>query len=139
MSSIFLCGVLKMEFREFGLILFVERYEECIRFYKDVLQLEVRNEKEPLVTFELPNGYLMVEQGGVGSAQEKSRKQNPTVLRFDVSILASVVKNLEARGVHFSKRSLAFDWGTIAVFNDPDGNRIELGEINSSSSSYTNK
>lgn len=126
-----------MEFFEFGLILFIERYEECVAFYRDILQLEIRNEKETLVTFEIPNGYLMVEQGGVGSEQEKSRKQNPAVLRFDVGTLASSVKNLEARGVHFSKRSLAFDWGTIAVFNDPDGNRIELGEINSASGSYT--
>ena len=126
-----------MEFHEFGLILFVELYEECVAFYRDILQLEIRNEKETLVTFEIPNGYLMVEQGGVGSEQEKSRIQNPAVLRFDVGTLAPSVKNLEARGVHFSKRSLACDWGTIAVFNDPDGNRIELGEINSASGSYT--
>ncbi|ASN05627.1 VOC family protein [Virgibacillus necropolis] len=126
-----------MQFREFGLMLFVEHYEECTTFYRDLLQLEVRNEKETLVAFELPNGYLMVEQGGVGSEQEKSRKQNPTVLRFDVESLSPIVERLEERGVHFSKKGLKFDWGTIAVFNDPDGNRIELGEINSSSGSYT--
>lgn len=126
-----------MQFSEFGLILFVERYEECIAFYRDVLQLEVRNEKEALISFELPNGYLMVEQGGVGSSQEKSREQNPTVLRFDVESLSSIVERLEERGVQFLKKSLKFDWGTIAVFNDPDGNRIELGEINNSSASYT--
>ncbi|MFA1821135.1 VOC family protein [Virgibacillus oceani] len=126
-----------MQFHEFGMILFVENYEECIAFYRDVLQLEVRNEKKTLVAFELPNGYLMVEQGGVGSVQEKSRKQNPTVLRFDVESLSSIVERLEERGVQFSKKSLKFDWGTIAVFNDPDGNRIELGEINSSSGSHT--
>lgn len=126
-----------MQFREFGLILFVENYDECVAFYRDVLKLAVRNEKDSLVTFELRNGYLMVEQGGVGSKQEKSRSQNPTVLRFDVESLVPVVKKLEERGVHFSKRSLTFDWGTIAAFNDPDGNRIELGEINSSSGSYT--
>lgn len=72
-----------MQYREFGLILFVEDYDECIAFYRDVLQLAVRKEKETLVTFELPNGYLMVEWGGAGSKQEKSRELNPTVLRFD--------------------------------------------------------
>lgn len=127
-----------MQFREFGLILFVENYEACVAFYRDVLQLTVRIVKETLVSFELPNGYLMVEKGGVGSQQEKSREQNPTVLRFDVESLMPVVNKLEERGVQSSKNSLTFDWGTIAVFNDPDGNRIELGEINSSSGSYTN-
>lgn len=81
----------------------------------------------------------MVEKGGVGLSKEKTRDQNPAVLRFDVEPLDSVVNKLEKRGVSFSKRKLKFDWGTIAVFNDPDGNRIELGEINSTSGSYINK
>ncbi|WP_100011308.1 VOC family protein [Lentibacillus sediminis] len=125
-----------MQFREFGLILFVEHYEECIAFYRDILQLEVRNEKETLVKFQLPNGYLMVEQGGAESKQEKTREQNPTVLRFDVESLIPIVNQLEKRGVQFSERTLKFDWGTIAVFNDPDENRIELGEINGSISQH---
>src|SRR5690625_5665180 len=92
-----------MEFREFGLILFVERYEECISFYRDILQLEIRNVKDTLVSFELPNGYLMVEQGGVSVKQEKSRGQNPTVLRFDVESLIPHVNKLEERGVRRSE------------------------------------
>lgn len=127
-----------MQFHEFGLILFVERYQECISFYRDVLDLKVRNVKETLVSFEIPNGYLMVEKGGIGSKQEKSRKLNPTVLRFDVESLTLAVNEFEALGVIFLESCLKFDWGTIAVFNDPDGNRIELGEVNSSSGSYSN-
>lgn len=128
-----------MEFREFGLILFVENYKECVGFYRDILQLKIRNIKETLVSFDLSFGYLMVEKGGVGLSKEKTRDQNPAVLRFDVEPLDSVVNKLEKRGVSFSKRKLKFDWGTIAVFNDPDGNRIELGGINSTSGSYINK
>ncbi|SES61920.1 lactoylglutathione lyase [Oceanobacillus limi] len=128
-----------MNFREFGLILFVEEYEKCIRFYRDSLQLPVRNIKETLVAFDLPNGYLMVEQGGIGSVHEKQREQNPTVLRFDVDSLTTEVEKLEENGVVFIHKSLKFDWGTIAVLNDPDGNRIEIGEINTSSGSYIPK
>ncbi|PKR77353.1 glyoxalase/bleomycin resistance/dioxygenase family protein [Halalkalibacillus sediminis] len=126
-----------MNFREFGLILFVEEYEKCIKFYRDVLKLSIRNIKESLVAFDLPNGYLMVEKGGVGSVQEKQREQNPTVLRFDVESLDTEVKRLEKNGVLFMHKNLEFDWGAISVFKDPDGNRIELGEINTSSGSYT--
>ncbi|WP_153463884.1 VOC family protein [Sediminibacillus terrae] len=125
-----------MEFKEFGLILFVEEYEKCIHFYRNVIKLPIRKIKETLVTFDLPNGYLMVEQGGIGSLQEKQRKQNPTVLRFDVESLTTAVKKLENRGAVFLNRTLQFDWGTIAVLLDPDGNRIELGEINHSSGSF---
>lgn len=125
-----------MEFREFGLILFVKNYQQCLAFYGDILQLPVRNIKDTLVSFELPNGYLMVEQGGVGAPQEKAREQNPTVLRFDVESLLPEVEKLESLGAVFSRRNLEFDWGRIAVIIDPDGNRIELAEINRSSGSF---
>jgi lactoylglutathione lyase len=125
-----------MNFREFGLIVFTENYEECITFYKNILQLPVRNVKSTLVSFDLPHGYLMVEQGGVGSEKEKARHHNPTVIRFDVQDLGVEVHQLESRGATFKERKLEFDWGTIAVLTDPDGNRIELGELNDSSASF---
>lgn len=128
-----------MEYREFGLILFVERYNECVTFYRDVLNLHVRNVKTSLVCFNLPHGYLMVEQGGVGETKEKLRSQNPTVIRFDVDSLELVVSQLEERGVRFIEKNLRFNWGSIAVLKDPDGNRIELGEINNTSASYKNE
>ncbi len=60
-----------MNFREFGTIVFVENYEACIDFYKNILQLEVRNVKENLVIFTVSGGYLMVEKGGYSSQSEK--------------------------------------------------------------------
>lgn len=125
-----------MNFREFGILLFVERYIECVTFYKDVLRLEVRKEKENLVSFNISGGYLMVEKDGVGSTIEKSREQNPVVLRFDVDSLSESVKQLKFKRVTFLEEHLAFDWGTIAVLLDPDSNRIELGEVNETSGSY---
>ncbi|MFD1040537.1 VOC family protein [Virgibacillus byunsanensis] len=125
-----------MNVKEFGTILFVERYDQCVTFYRDILKLEVRNVKDSLVTFNISSGYLMVEKGGFGSANEKNRQQNPVVLRFDVDSLEESIQDLEDRGVIFSNRYLEFDWGKIAVFLDPDGNRIELGEINKTSGSH---
>ncbi|TFJ92718.1 VOC family protein [Lentibacillus salicampi] len=128
-----------MNFKEFGTILFVENYDACIDFYKHRLQMDVRNVKESLVTFNVSGGYLMVEQGGFGSASEKNRQQNPTVLRFDTASLDEAVSTLEKRGVNFIKKRIEFEWGTIAVLLDPDGNRIEIGEINETSGSYRRK
>lgn len=118
-----------MDFHEFGTILFVERYEMCVDFYRNILQLETKNEKEDLVSFSVSGGYLMVEKGGFGSKIEKNRKQNPVVLRFDVTSLEETVNTLMERGATFIKQHVEFDWGTIAVLVDPDGNRVELGEI----------
>ncbi|WP_279401383.1 VOC family protein [Piscibacillus salipiscarius] len=105
-----------MHFKEFGLILFVEKYDECISFYRDVLKLNVLNIKDTLVKFEIPQGYLMVEQGGVGLGIEKTRDQNPTVLRFDVDSLDQVVSDLDQAGVDFSNKQLTFDWGKLLFF-----------------------
>lgn len=89
-----------------------------------------------LVCFDLSIGYLMVEKDGVAQTREKTRGENPAVLRFDVEDLSKEVHNLKKRGIHFLQERCVFEWGTIAVFLDPDGNRIELGEIRTTSASY---
>ena len=106
-----------------GIILFVEKYEECVAFYKDVVSLEVAYTKDSLTCFHFGSAYLMVEQGG-NSSQEKGRNQNPTVLRFDVTDLEAATAKFQGNGIPVKKQS--FDWGHIGVFADPDGNRCEL-------------
>lgn len=125
-----------MNVDEFGIILFVEHFEECVSFYQNLLQLHVRRSSDTLVCYELPTGYLMIEKGGVAQPVVKVRVHNPTVLRFDVEDLSKEVHSLKERGIHFIEDRRGFDWGTIAVFLDPDGNRIELGEINARGASY---
>ncbi|RDY71185.1 glyoxalase/bleomycin resistance/dioxygenase family protein [Halobacillus trueperi] len=125
-----------MNVDEFGLILFVERFQKCVSFYQNLLQLPVRRSQDMLVCFDLPIGYLMVEKDGVAQTREKTRGENPAVLRFDVEDLSKEVHNLKKRGIHFLQERCVFEWGTIAVFLDPDGNRIELGEIRTTSASY---
>lgn len=113
-----------MNVAQYGIILFVEKYEECVEFYRDVLALEVAYAKDSLTCFRFGSAYLMVEQGGRSSRQEKGRNQNPTVLRFDVTNLEAAAEALQGKGVSVERQS--FDWGHIGVFTDPDGNRCEL-------------
>jgi lactoylglutathione lyase len=110
-----------------GLSLFVEHYPECVAFYRDALGLPVQQVKETLTTFAFGDGYLMVEQGGVSYSQEKTRQQNPAVLRFDVPDLVAAVTELRSAGVPVDH--LRFDWGEIGVFVDPDGNRCEFKQV----------
>ncbi|NMP22730.1 VOC family protein [Sulfobacillus harzensis] len=114
----------------FGINLFTERYEACVAFYEQVLGLVAYRRTDSLTGFRInERTYLLVERGGVATATEKSPEQNPTVLRWDVADLPSAVTRLESRGAVFRERCKRFSWGTIAVLLDPDGNRIELGEI----------
>jgi lactoylglutathione lyase len=107
-----------------GLILFTDRYAACVAFYRDVVGLAVTEEKPGLTVFAFGSAYLMVETGGPAAATRRPRVQNPVVLRFNVPDVDPAAAELRARGVTIEVR--AFDWGTIGVFHDPDGNRLEL-------------
>jgi lactoylglutathione lyase len=107
-----------------GIMLFTERFEACVRFYRDTLGLPVWFEKHDLVCLRFGDGYLMVETGGVARDRHKRTDENPIGLRFNVEDVAAAAAALTARGVAVEVRS--FDWGTVGTFADPDGNLCEF-------------
>ncbi len=110
--------------RTHGIILCTERFEDCVRFYRDTVGLPVWFEKPGLVCLRFGDGYLMVEGGGVARDGRKSRAENPTMLRFNVDDVRAAAAWLRGRGVPVEVRD--FDWGTVGTFIDPDGNACEL-------------
>lgn len=111
-----------------GIILFTERFDECVAFYRDTLGLPVWFEKPGLVCLHFGNGYLMVETGGFANqdtpTQAKPVSQNPTKLRFNVKDVEAAAHLLESKGVKVEIK--VFDWGTTGTFLDPDGNLCAL-------------
>ncbi len=110
--------------RTHGIILGTERFEACVAFYRDILELLVWYEKPGLVCFRFGDGYLMVETGGVARDGRKSQSENPTMLRFNVDDVAASSDALRQRGVEVEVQH--FDWGTVGTFLDPDGNACEF-------------
>ncbi|GIP38398.1 hypothetical protein J31TS4_16780 [Paenibacillus sp. J31TS4] len=113
-----------METARNGVILFTQEYERALAFYRDVMGLQVERQKPGLTLFDFGGAYLMVEEGGKASVHEKTREQNPTVLRWNVRDFDRAVEELRSRGAAVTVR--AFHWGTIGVLTDPEGNRLEL-------------
>jgi lactoylglutathione lyase len=111
-----------------GIILFTERFDECVAFYRDTLGLRVWFEKPGLVCLHFGNGYLMVETGGYANqdtpTQAKPVSQNPTKLRFNVKDVEAAARLLERKGV--SVEINVFDWGITGTFLDPDRNICAL-------------
>jgi len=111
-----------------GVILFTERYDACVDFYRRVLELEVLHEidrvGEQLTTFSLGGSYLMVESGGVGSSTVKTLATSPTKFRFNVADVRAAADVLRARGIEVTV--IEHSWGTTAEFADPDGNPCAL-------------
>ena len=107
-----------------GIILGTERVDECVKFYRDVLELPVWYEKPGLVCLRFGNGYLMIETGGMARDKRKPNSENSTMLRFNVTDVEAAAKLLEAR--HVSVEVKHYSWGTVGTFHDPDGNACEL-------------
>lgn len=109
----------------FGVILKTERFAECVEFYRNVLLLKLWYQKPDLFCFHFGvDSYLMVERGGVASDTRKRSESNPVVLRFDVPDVAVAADRISRLGI--GVEVLQFDWGTIAIFSDPDGNACEF-------------
>jgi len=107
-----------------GFILGTERFEACVSFYRDILELPVWFEKDRLCCLHFGDGYLMIETGGHAHETRKLTKHNPTMLRLNVHSVDVAVELLESRGVELERKT--FNWGTVATFSDPDGNPCEL-------------
>ncbi len=113
-----------MKIVETGFILFLEKYEENVKFYTDKLGLNIRERKEGLSKLEFGGSYLMIEDNGKASVTEKTRAQNPTVIRIEVQDFDETIEEFEKRGICIQVHK--FNWGTIGVIIDPEGNRIEI-------------
>jgi lactoylglutathione lyase len=110
--------------RTHGIILGTERFEACVRFYRDTLGLPVWYEKHQLVCLRFGDGYLMIETGGVAREGRKSQGENPTILRFNVEDVAGAAEGLRRLGIAVDVET--HSWGTVGTFLDPDGNVCEL-------------
>tara|TARA_R100000365_G_scaffold1259_2_gene4442 strand:+ start:6701 stop:7087 length:387 start_codon:yes stop_codon:yes gene_type:complete len=109
----------------FGIILKTERFAACTEFYRDVLSLNLWYQKPHLLCFHFGvDSYLMVERGGVSADLRKGAEINPVVLRFDVPDIDRAANRIAELGI--AVEVLRLEWGTIAIFSDPDGNPCEF-------------
>ena len=107
-----------------GIIIFTEHYQKCVVFYRDLLGLEIIFKNDSLTCFDFGGAYFMVESNGISKTIEKTRAENPTVIRFNVENVETTANELQTQNIDVSVTK--YSWGTIGVFKDPDGNRCQL-------------
>ena len=108
-----------MKFEGTRIILYANKYQECICFYENVLNLKMMFATETLTCFEFGGSYLMVELDGEFNKEAKS-DHNRMCLRMNVSNVQSLVDELRSKDVEVDYQE--HSWGTVAKFFDPDGN-----------------
>jgi predicted enzyme related to lactoylglutathione lyase len=114
--------------------LFVSDQDKALDFYTNVVGLEKKGENPT------PQGprFLSVGVGdqdfqlllwpGTPGQGEPVGERVPAAYTIATADIRGAVEVLESRGVQFETGVLEFPWGYIAVFTDPDGNRLQLRE-----------
>ncbi|WGH74565.1 glyoxalase/bleomycin resistance/dioxygenase family protein [Tenacibaculum tangerinum] len=104
-----------------GFILYTIKYQECVDFYKNILELPVLFKAENLTCFSFGNAYLMIElDKDYHGEKEKNQQRIQTCLRMNVSQIRELSDKLISKGIKVNYQE--HSWGTVAKFFDPDGN-----------------
>jgi catechol 2,3-dioxygenase-like lactoylglutathione lyase family enzyme len=117
-----------MSFKRLGaVILLVSDIDKSIKFYRDVLELPIKNTSSEWVEF-FSSGTVLA----LHPSKSKSRTKNSRVLvGFMVSDLEPVAKKLKDKKVEFFKEPKEESFGKHAIIADPDGHLISIAEISS--------
>lgn len=111
-----------------GVLLWTERLEPMLRFYRDVLGLQPRNVKERLANFEW--GGFRLSIGLHDDVKDGNRDPLRIMVNFDVEDIFAVHRRLVDAGVTFSREPEQEPWGGwVATFQDPDGNTLQLLQL----------
>ena len=101
--------------------------DKSIKFYRDVLELPIKNTSTEWVEF-FSSGTVLA----LHPSKNKVRTRNSGVLvGFMVSNLESVANKLKEKNVEFFKEHKEESFGKRAIIVDPDGHLISIAEISS--------
>jgi catechol 2,3-dioxygenase-like lactoylglutathione lyase family enzyme len=111
-----------------SITLYVSDLERAKKFYEETLGLEKKYEYSSYVGFECGGVEI-----GLIPKLEKGQKISPLSppVNFLVDNIERAYDELKRRGVKFTKELHEEPWGgTQATFKDPDGNTLEILQIN---------
>lgn len=107
-------------------ILLVEDLEKSIAFYRDTLELEIKNQSQDWVEFKKEGRSAVL---ALHPAHIKQKGFSNMLVGFSVSNLESECKKLEGKHVKFYKKLSQESFGKHAIIEDPDGHLISIVEI----------
>jgi catechol 2,3-dioxygenase-like lactoylglutathione lyase family enzyme len=113
---------------------FVSDQDKALDFYTRSLGFEKRNDNPT------PNGprfitvglndqeFLLVLWPGKPGQGQPVDGRIPASCTIETPSIRKAFEELKSRGVKFETDILEYPWGYIAVFTDPDGNRLQIRE-----------
>lgn len=114
---------------------FVSDQDRALDFYTNVLGFEPRFDNPTpdgprFLTVGLPDQafQLVLWPGKPGQAQPL-QSHTPGAYTIDTDDCRQACATLKSHGVEFDTDVLEYPWGLLAVFRDPDGNRLQVREL----------
>ncbi|MDA1061564.1 MAG: VOC family protein [Chloroflexi bacterium] len=105
-----------------------DRYDAMRSFYVETLGMPVRTDRPGHVNFQWGNTRLTIARhdGVSGSSRDPRR----VLLNLAVDDIEAVAAGLRSAGVAFLREPSSEPWGgSIATFEDPDGNTLQLMQL----------
>jgi len=114
-----------MLLRIYDVTLTVSDLTRAIDFYQNTLGLRKQYATDTYAGFDGGGVQLGLRQG-----VPPSDPTGTPLIDFQVADIETVYATLKERGVHFSQEPHTAPWGGhIAFFEDPDGNQLELIQV----------
>jgi predicted enzyme related to lactoylglutathione lyase len=114
---------------------FVSDQDKALDFYTNVLGLEQRADNPTpdgprflAVGVKGQEDYMLVLWPGTPGQAQATEAGVPATCTIETDDLRKEYEALKSRGVKFLTDVLEFPWGSVAQFEDPDGNRLQLRE-----------
>jgi predicted enzyme related to lactoylglutathione lyase len=103
------------------------RHPAMAAFYRDLLQLPTRTQRDGFISFEWPGSdarlTIAVHDDVAGPAKDPLR----VMLNLGTDDIQATYRRLRDAGINFTRPPEQEKWGGwIATFADPDGNVIQL-------------
>jgi catechol 2,3-dioxygenase-like lactoylglutathione lyase family enzyme len=103
--------------------LWVNEYDACLAFYRDMLELPLETADENFAKFVTEGTKLYLHRLGDGSPL----RTHALEIHFDVPDVDAAYNSLLRRGAQFEQPPANMPWGTrMAALRDPEGNAIEI-------------
>ena len=112
----------------------VSDQDKALDFYTNVVGLEQRAENPTpdgprfLTVGVKGDDFQLVLWPGTPGQAEPVFGRIPASITIETEDCRKTFDELKARGVRFETDILEFPWGSVAIFEDPDGNRLQIRE-----------
>ena len=108
-----------------AVILLVSDIKSSIRFYRDTLGMELKQESKDWTELSTRGTVLALHP----ARKKKIKKNNGMLVGFSISDFDDVISSLKKKRVKFYKKPKQEPFGKHAIIQDPDGHLLSIVQM----------